>query len=99
MPRVIGYARCSSVGQSVDDQVERLKAAGADPVYFEKISGGTMDRPQLKRALRSLEPGDVFLFVAVDTEPCAISNDQLENVTRMEVLHGGRRLPTHQCQM
>jgi DNA invertase Pin-like site-specific DNA recombinase len=51
MPVIVGYARVSTDGQSVADQVAALKAAGAVKVYSEKQSGAESDRPQLAKAI------------------------------------------------
>ena len=63
---VYGYARVSTDGQTLDAQVAQLKAAGAEKVFQEKISGARMDRPQLARLLRALEPGDRVLVTRLD---------------------------------
>lgn len=63
---IIGYARVSTDGQNGDGQVEALKAAGARPVLFEKESGARSDRPQLRKALEALGPGDTLLVPAID---------------------------------
>jgi DNA invertase Pin-like site-specific DNA recombinase len=55
---VYGYARVSTDGQTLDAQVAQLKAAGADQVFKEKVSGATADRLELTRVLRKLAPGD-----------------------------------------
>ena len=61
-----GYARVSTTDQSFDGQIAQLKAAGATRVYREKISAATRDRPQLKKMLRELQPGDVVLVTRLD---------------------------------
>ena len=42
-------------------QLEALKAAGADPIYREKVSGVRADRPQLARLMAKLMPGDIVV--------------------------------------
>jgi DNA invertase Pin-like site-specific DNA recombinase len=49
---IIGYARVSTDGQTLDAQHSALAAAGAERVYSEKISGAVTDRKALiKEAL------------------------------------------------
>jgi DNA invertase Pin-like site-specific DNA recombinase len=63
---IIGYARVSTDGQSVEAQREALTAAGAGRVFAEKISGARSDRQQLAKAVASLEAGDVLLVTRLD---------------------------------
>jgi len=44
--RRIGYARVSTVGQTLDSQLEQLRAAGCTAkIYREKVTGGRAQRP------------------------------------------------------
>ncbi|MCR6732602.1 MAG: recombinase family protein [Afipia sp.] len=63
---IYGYARVSTCGQSLDVQLGQLKDAGCIHIYREHKSGATADRPQLKRMLRVLKPGDLVVIAAVD---------------------------------
>jgi DNA invertase Pin-like site-specific DNA recombinase len=64
---VLGYARVSSEGQSLETQLEQLKQAGGDKIYSEKISGAKANnRKELARALKGLCPGDVLLVTRLD---------------------------------
>jgi len=62
----IGYARVSTDGQTLDAQQAALRAAGAEKVFAEKISGAITDRKALGRALAALGPGDVLLVTRLD---------------------------------
>ena len=63
---IVGYARVSTDGQSLDAQHSALTAAGAEKVFAEKQSGIKTDRAALARCLRSLAPGDVVLVTKLD---------------------------------
>ena len=63
---IYGYARVSTDGQSVDAQVRRLRAAGAEKVFRETASGAKTDRAQLRKALDQLESGDVLMVTRLD---------------------------------
>jgi DNA invertase Pin-like site-specific DNA recombinase len=62
----LGYCRVSTDGQSLDAQQAALKAAGADRLFSEKISGARSDRKELARAIAALAPGDVLLVTRLD---------------------------------
>ncbi|MEW8611814.1 MAG: recombinase family protein [Candidatus Thiodiazotropha sp.] len=63
---IVGYARVSSVGQSLDVQVDNLNEYGCDKVYEEKRSGTTANRPQLKKCLDYVREGDVLVITKLD---------------------------------
>jgi Resolvase, N terminal domain len=47
----IGYARASTVRQSLDTQVDSLRASGVTRILSEKISTRAVTRPELDRAV------------------------------------------------
>ena len=63
---IIGYARVSTDGQTLDAQQSALKAAGAKKIFSEKISGAVTDRKQLSKAIAALQDGDVLLVTRLD---------------------------------
>lgn len=65
---LIGYARVSIGDQSLDGQLDALKAAGvpARSIYREKLSGKNTDRPAFQECLDELEAGDVLLVAKLD---------------------------------
>lgn len=62
----IGYARVSTQDQNADLQFDALKAAGCENVYFDKISGGTLDRPGFKEMLSFARSGDTIIVWKLD---------------------------------
>src|SRR5438309_3337088 len=65
--RRFGYARVSTVGQTLDSQLEQLRAAGCTAKIFrEKVTGAHNDRRQLLKMLRALVPGDVVTVTRID---------------------------------
>jgi DNA invertase Pin-like site-specific DNA recombinase len=63
---IIGYARVSTDGQTLDAQQSALAAAGAEKMYAEKVSAAVTDRKALVRALAALGAGDVLLVTGLD---------------------------------
>ncbi len=58
---IIGYARVSTVEQSLDRQIDQLTEAGCKRIYQEKASGASKERPELDRMLDALREGDVVV--------------------------------------
>ncbi|ALX10288.1 DNA invertase [Burkholderia cepacia JBK9] len=63
---IIGYARVSTVEQTLDLQRDALLAAGATNIYEDKASGKTADRPELVHCLRALREGDTLVAWRLD---------------------------------
>jgi len=63
---IYGYARVSTDAQDLASQLAALKAAGCEKVFHEKLTGANVERPQLKKLMAVLSPGDKVLIPAVD---------------------------------
>lgn len=65
MNQTIGYARVSSIGQSLEVQLDKLK--NCDKVFQEKRSGKQTDnRPELLKALDYVREGDSIVITRLD---------------------------------
>src|SRR6266566_215699 len=63
---IIGYARVSTDGQTLDAQQAALKFAGAERICAEKVAGAKTDRKALAKALNALQAGDVLVVTRLD---------------------------------
>jgi DNA invertase Pin-like site-specific DNA recombinase len=66
--RLLGYARVSTYGQTLDAQLEQLRKAGCSSrnIYREKVTGARADRRELNRMLGKLALGDVVTVTRID---------------------------------
>ena len=60
----VGYARVSSVGQTLDVQLGKLKHC--DKIFQEKRSGASSKRPRLKSCLEYVREGDALVVTRLD---------------------------------
>ncbi|MGD7070962.1 recombinase family protein [Acetobacter sp. AAB5] len=64
--RKVGYARVSTVGQTLELQLKTLKEFGCRRIYREKASGADTARPELRKLLASLKPGQIVVVTRLD---------------------------------
>jgi len=63
---IFGYARVSTHGQTLDSQLDALKAAQVDKIFKEKMGGDRGDRPQLAKLLATIGKGDKLIVTRLD---------------------------------
>ena len=64
---LVGYARVSSSGQSLDVQLDALSAAGCGKIFSEKRSGTTTSgRTELADAVSFVRDGDTLVVTRLD---------------------------------
>lgn len=85
--RLLGYARVSTQGQTLDAQLEQLRAAGCGHIYREKVTGTRADRRELQKLLRQLASGDVVVVTRIDR--LARSTFDLFNIVKRIADAGG----------
>ncbi|GCD54383.1 recombinase family protein [Acetobacter pasteurianus] len=66
MSRKVGYARVSTVGQTLDVQLQTLQNYGCTKIFREKASGADSERIQLQRLLRNLSDGETVVVTRID---------------------------------
>ena len=59
---LIGYARASTIAQSLDRQTDALNEAGIKKIFTEKVTGKKFDRPEFLRMIEQLREGDVVVI-------------------------------------
>jgi DNA invertase Pin-like site-specific DNA recombinase len=63
---VIGYARVSTITQTLEQQTEALTAAGAGKIFHDIMSGARDDRPGFVECLQYLREGDTLVVWRLD---------------------------------
>lgn len=104
MHKLIGYARVSTRRQDTDRQEIDLLAAGVrkDDLYVDHgVSGERASRPQLDRALASLQAGDTLVIATLDrlgrstSSMLKLAEDLQERNVALRVLNlGGQNIDT-----
>ncbi len=61
----IGYIRVSSIDQNTDRQDIALSEIKTDRIFTEKISGKTIERPELKKMLEYVRDGDILYIESI----------------------------------
>lgn len=64
--KTYGYMRVSTDDQDFKLQQDALERAGVDFIFSDKMTGATMDRPGLKRAVKVMRPGDKLVVWRLD---------------------------------
>lgn len=97
---IYGYARVSTKGQakdgnSLDQQVEQLKANGAEEVYSDSFTGTKTDRPEFNKLLSKLQYGDTLIVTKLDrfarsmTQGSELVTKLIEKGIRINILNIG----------
>jgi len=62
----IGYARVSTLEQSLDLQIDALKGEGCEKILSDEVSGSVADRPGLTQLKALLRKGDTLVVWRLD---------------------------------
>jgi DNA invertase Pin-like site-specific DNA recombinase len=64
--RRLGYARVSTYGQTLDAQLDQLRADGCAKIFREKVTGARPDGRELLKLLKAITPGDIVTVTRID---------------------------------
>lgn len=76
----IGYARVSTYGQSLELQLQQLKAAGCEKIYKEKVSGAKDKRKEFQSMMEFVREGDQVVVTRLDR--LSRSSHELQNTAK-----------------
>ena len=65
---VYGYARVSTKGQDLRDQIDQLKSAGVEDknIFAEKFTGTKLQRPEFEKLIDIVKPSDTIVITKLD---------------------------------
>jgi len=68
MSQIYGYVRCSTKEQHEDRQVIAMREFGVPEttIIIEKISGKDFNRPEYRRLMKKIKPGDTLVIKSID---------------------------------
>lgn len=82
----IGYARVSTEDQNLRMQIQALKKAGCEKIFFEKdVSGSAVIKPEYAKALSFARKGDELVVFKLDRLSRKLSF-LIEEISRIEKL-------------
>jgi len=69
---IVGYARISINGPTVESQTLSLQNARCKRIFVDQMSGQSRDRSELDRCLRILDEGDKLVVCRLDKLACSL---------------------------
>lgn len=97
---IYGYARVSTKGQeingnSLENQVNALKANGCQEIVEESYTGTTADRPKFTELINKLQSGDMLVVTKLDRfarstiQGCTIVQELIDRGIKVNILNMG----------
>jgi DNA invertase Pin-like site-specific DNA recombinase len=80
---LVGYARVSTIEQTLDLQRDALQQVGCEQIFTDTISGAKSDRPGLSQALAFIRPGDTLAVWKLDRLGRSLKQ-LIETVTQLQ---------------
>ena len=97
---IYGYARVSTKGQekygnSLEQQINELKAAGAEVIFTDAFTGAKCSRPEFDKLLDVLKHGDTLVVCKLDrfarsiSQGSEISTNLIDRGVKVHILNMG----------
>lgn len=90
-----GYARVSTLQQSLEEQMQQLQKENCEKIYFEKFTGTTKERPEFQNLLNTAKNGDTIVVTKLDrfarsaSDAITIIRSLFERGVRVHILNMG----------
>lgn len=80
---IYGYVRVSSIDQNEDQQLMALSKVNVPVknIYMDKLSGKDFNRPQYKKLVRKLKPGDLLYILSFDRLAAITKKSRINGVS------------------
>ena len=87
----LGYARCSTLDQNLDWQIDALTKEECDRIFQEKFTGTRKDRPELLRMMDMIREGDTVIISELTRLSRSVKDlfDLVEQVEKAEAFREG----------
>ena len=82
----IGYIRISTAEQNAERQEALMQELRVDQVFIDRVSGKSMDRPELKRMMEFVREGDMVMVESI-SRFARNTRDLLELVEQLTAKH------------
>ena len=81
----IGYIRISTTDQNTARQEALMQELGVNQIYIDRLSGKSLDRPELKKMIGYVREGDVVIVESI-SRFARNTRDLLELIDRKSVV-------------
>lgn len=94
---IYGYARVSTAGQNLQDQIAQLRESGVrrKNIYYEHYTGTKIERPKFQELLKKIKPHDTLVVTKLDrlarntVEAINTVNNLLDNQITIKIINLG----------
>jgi len=64
--QIVGYVRVSTLDQNTGRQLEQMRGEHTDTIFEDRVSGKSLERPELDKLLKHVRKGDTVVVHSMD---------------------------------